>query len=299
VERFIMTGSPKCFAASWDYADWMTARSTTGAGLPLLPGTPSCTVPPVSLLEIRALTKSFDGVHALRGVDLSVQAGRITGLIGPNGAGKTTLFNCISGMIRPDSGSIHFENRSIGGWRSDRITRVGLVRTFQIAHGFPRLSVLENLLLYGPNQPGERLMQAILRPPSARRRDDELQSRAVAIAQRLNLTGVLRNRAADLSGGQKKLLEIGRALMAEPRLLLLDEPVAGVNPTLAREIAAHLRDLIAEGITVLLIEHHMDTIAALCDPVVVMAEGARLREGSFDELANDMAVREAYMGRRR
>ena len=251
------------------------------------------------LLEIQNLTRSFDGVHALRGVDLSVQAGRITGLIGPNGAGKTTLFNCISGVIPPDSGSIKFAGQSIAGWRPDRITTAGLMRTFQIAHGFPRLSLLENLLLYGPHQPGERMLPAILRPPAARRRDDELHGRAVAIARRLNLTAVLHNRAADLSGGQKKLLEIGRALMAEPRLLLLDEPVAGVNPTLALEIAAHLRELIAEGITVLLIEHHMDTIAALCDPVIVMAEGNTLREGSFADLANDPVVREAYMGRRR
>ena len=251
------------------------------------------------LLEIQSLTRSFDGVHALRGVDLSVQAGRITGLIGPNGAGKTTLFNCVSGTIRPDSGAIRFAGQSIAGWRPDRITRAGLMRTFQIAHGFPRLSVLENLLLYGPDQPGERLLPAILRPPAARRRDDELHAQAVAIAGRLNLSGVLDNRAADISGGQKKLLEIGRALMARPRLLLLDEPVAGVNPTLAREIAEHLRELIAEGISILLIEHHMDTIAALCDPVIVMAEGARLAEGSFAELADNPAVREAYMGRRR
>ena len=253
----------------------------------------------MALLEIHDLSKSFDGVHALRGVDLTVRAGRVTGLIGPNGAGKTTLFNCVSGMIRPDSGAIRFAGQDIAGWRPDRITRAGLVRTFQIAHGFPRLSVLENLLLYGPDQPGERLLPALTRPAEARRRDDELHARATTIARRLSLDKVLDNRAADISGGQKKLLEIGRALMAEPRLLLLDEPVAGVNPSLAREIASHLRDLLVEGISVLLIEHHMDTIAALCDPVIVMAEGTMLREGSFDELANDAAVREAYMGRRR
>jgi len=259
----------------------------------------SCKVAAVALLEITDLVHSFDGVHALRGVTLSVRAGCITGLIGPNGAGKTTLFNVVSGMLRPDAGDIRFAGHSITGWRPDRITGAGLVRTFQIAHGFPRLSVLENLLLYGPNQPGERLVPAILRPPAARRRDDELHVRARAIAERLNLTRVLHDRAADLSGGQKKLLEIGRALMAEPRLLLLDEPVAGVNPTLGREIAAHLRDLQNEGLTILLIEHHMDTIAALCDPVIVMAEGARLREGRFEDLANDPVVREAYMGRQR
>jgi ABC-type branched-subunit amino acid transport system ATPase component len=253
----------------------------------------------VALLEVRALTRSYYGVHALRGVDLSVEAGRITGLIGPNGAGKTTLFNCISGLVPPDAGSVRFDGHGITHWRADRITGAGLVRTFQIARGFPRLSVLENLLLYGTRQPGERLVHAALRSPAARRREVELGARARAIAQRLNLTRVLDHRAAALSGGQKKLLEIGRALMAEPKLLLLDEPVAGVNPTLAREIGEHLRGLIADGISVLLIEHHMDTIAALCDPVIVMAEGRHLRQGSFAELAADPAVQEAYMGRRR
>ncbi len=252
-----------------------------------------------ALLEVRALTRSYYGVQALRGVDLSVDEGRITGLIGPNGAGKTTLFNCISGLVPPNGGSVRFAGRAITAWRPDRITRTGLVRTFQIARGFPRLSVLENLLLYGTHQAGERVTGALLRSPGVRRREAELRERARAIAARLNLTRLLADRAADLSGGQKKLLEIGRALMAQPRLLLLDEPVAGVNPTLAREIGQHLRGLVADGISVLLIEHHMDTIAALCDPVIVMAEGRHLRQGSFAELAGDPVVQEAYMGRRR
>jgi branched-chain amino acid transport system ATP-binding protein/neutral amino acid transport system ATP-binding protein len=252
----------------------------------------------VSLLEVRALTRSYYGVHALRGADVSVYQGRITGLIGPNGAGKTTLFNCISGLVPPDSGSVRFDGQVITSWRPDRITGAGLVRTFQIARGFPRLSVLENLMLYGTGQPGERLVHAILRPPAARRREAELRERARGIAQRLNLGSLLDHRAAELSGGQKKLLEIGRALMAAPKLLLLDEPVAGVNPTLAREIGEHLRGLVVDGISVLLIEHHMDTIAALCDSVIVMAEGRHLRQGSFADLASDPVVQEAYMGRR-
>jgi len=251
------------------------------------------------LLEISGLTRSYYGVHALRGVALSVQAGRITGLIGPNGAGKTTLFNCISGMVPPDSGSIRFNGQIITGWRPDRITAAGLVRSFQIARGFPRLTVLENLLLYGTHQPGERILPAVLRTPAARRREQALRSQAEAIAARLNLSRVLQQRAAELSGGQKKLLEIGRALMADPALLLLDEPVAGVNPALAREIGAHLRSLCDEGISILLIEHHLDTIAALCDPVIVMAEGRHLREGRFADIAEDPAVQLAYMGRRR
>jgi ABC-type branched-subunit amino acid transport system ATPase component len=194
---------------------------------------------------------------------------------------------------------VRFAGRDITGWRPDRIAAAGLVRTFQIARGFPRLSVYENLLLYGDRQPGEAVTAAVLRPPAALRRERELIDRAHGVARRLNLVRVLNDPAASLSGGQKKLLEIGRVLMAGPRLIMLDEPVAGVNPALAREIAVHLRGLVAEGLTILLIEHHMDTIAQLCDHVVVLAEGRNLAEGSFADLARDARVQEAYMGRRR
>jgi ABC-type branched-subunit amino acid transport system ATPase component len=253
----------------------------------------------VALLEVRGVERSFYGVHALTGVDLTVEAGRITGLIGPNGAGKTTLFNCITGVIPPDRGRILFDGRDITGLRPDQITRAGLVRTFQIARGLPRLSVLDNLLLYGAQQPGEGMLAALLRLPAALRREQALVERAVAVARRLNLMGVIRNAASDLSGGQKKLLEIGRALMTEPKLILLDEPVAGVNPTLAREIGEHLKTLVGEGITILLIEHHMDMVARLCDHVAVLAEGRHLAEGRFADVAHDPAVQEAYMGRRK
>jgi len=253
----------------------------------------------MALLEVRGLERNFYGVQALTGADLTVEAGRITGLIGPNGAGKTTLFNCVTGIVPPDRGRIVFDGSDITGLRPDEIARRGLVRTFQIARGLPRMSVLENLMLYGAAQPGERIAPALLRLRSMRRREDELTQRAVEIARRLNLTAVLRNPASDLSGGQKKLLEIGRALMGEPKLILLDEPVAGVNPTLAGEIAAHLRALVAEGISLLLIEHHMDLVSRLCDHVVVMAEGRHLREGSFAAIAEDPVVQEAYMGRRK
>ena len=252
-----------------------------------------------ALLEISGLRRAFFGVQALTGADLRVRAGTITGLIGPNGAGKTTLFNCVSGLIPPDAGRVVFDGEDITGWRADRVTRRGLVRTFQIARGFPRLSVLENLMLYGAQQPGESLWRALARPPAVAEREDVLRGRAFAVARRLNLTPVVNAAASDLSGGQKKLLEIGRVLMAGPRLIMLDEPVAGVNPTLARAIGAHLRGLVADGLTVLLIEHHMDTIAALCDHVVVLAEGRNLAEGTFAELAADATVQEAYMGRRR
>jgi branched-chain amino acid transport system ATP-binding protein len=252
-----------------------------------------------ALLEVHGLKRSFYGVQALSGVELRVEEHRITGLIGPNGAGKTTLFNCISGVVPTDAGTVRFGGRDITGWRPDRVASVGLVRTFQIARGFPRLSVFENLLLYGDHQPGERATAALLRSRPALRRESELIEAAYAIATRLNLVRVLNDPAASLSGGQRKLLEIGRVLMARPRLILLDEPVAGVNPSLTREIATHLRALVDEGLTILLIEHHMDTIAQLCDHVVVLAEGRNLAEGSFAALAQDHVVQEAYMGRRR
>jgi branched-chain amino acid transport system ATP-binding protein/neutral amino acid transport system ATP-binding protein len=248
---------------------------------------------------VRNLTRSFYGVRALEGVHLRVPAQRITGLIGPNGAGKTTLFNCISGIVPPSSGSVVFDGRDITRWRADRIANAGLVRTFQIARGFPRLTVYENLLLYGNDQPGERVYAALLRNDASQRRESVLVEKAHAIAARFDLVRLLNAPASRLSGGQKKLLEIGRVLMAAPRIILLDEPVAGVNPSLAREIAGHLRRLADEGLTVLLIEHHMDTIAALCDHVVVLADGKNLAEGSFAELAADPVVQEAYMGRRR
>ena len=251
------------------------------------------------LLDVRGVTRSFYGVHALSGANLKVEAQRITGLIGPNGAGKTTLFNCISGIVPPDAGQVLFAGRDITGWRPDQIANAGLVRTFQIARGFPRLSVYENLLLYGDCQPGERILAALRRAEESRCREGELIEAARAVAERLNFAHLLNEPASSLSGGQKKLLEIGRVLMARPQIILLDEPVAGVNPALAREIVQHLRALVDEGLTVLLIEHHMDTIAALCDHVVVLAEGRNLAEGTFAQLAADPAVQEAYMGRRR
>src|SRR5271163_4214976 len=250
-----------------------------------------------ALLSVRGLARSFYGVHALRGVDFDVAAGTITALIGPNGAGKTTAFQCISGVVRADAGSVRFAGQDVTRWRPDRITRAGMVRSFQIARGIPRLSVMENLMLYAPDQPGERVATALI--GGGRLAEEQARETAASIARRLGLLRLGNAPASSLSGGQKKLLEIGRALMARPRMILLDEPVAGVNPTLVGEIADHLRALRDEGMTFLVIEHHMDMVAQLCDPVVVMAEGRVLTQGSFAEVADDPAVQEAYMGRRR
>jgi ABC-type branched-subunit amino acid transport system ATPase component len=251
------------------------------------------------MLEVRGLTRSFYGVHALNGVDLDIRQGWITGIIGPNGAGKTTLFNCISGIVPATRGTIRFEGQEITSLRPDQISRRGVIRTFQIARGFPHMTVLESLLLYGTHQPGEALTHAILRSAASRAREAALLDKALRVAERLKLSRVLANKTVELSGGQKKLLEIGRALMADPRLLLLDEPMAGVNPSLARDIGDRLREIAQEGLTIVLIEHQMELIARLCDHVIVMAEGRRLIEGSFEFVANDHAVQEAYMGRQR
>lgn len=251
------------------------------------------------MLEISGVTRRFGGVIALNGVDLTIAKGGITGVIGPNGAGKTTLFNCISGIVPVTSGSIKFLGRPIDGLRPEAISGLGLVRTFQIARGFPRLTVLESLLLYGTFQPGENLWNALVRSPASREREVELVEKAQGISTRLKLSHVLGNKASDLSGGQKKLLEIGRALMRDPLLLLLDEPMAGVNPSLVRDIGEQLLGIAAEGVTIVLIEHQMDLIARLCQHVVVMAEGRRMIEGTFAEVAANAEVQNAYMGSRR
>ena len=250
------------------------------------------------LLDIKTLRRAFYGLEVLRGVDMSVRSGGITGLIGPNGAGKTTLFNVVSGLVPPDAGSIRFDGREIAGKAPDVVSRAGLVRTFQVARGFPKLSVFQHLMLYGRDQPGESLWQAIVGTRAAREREAALAERAWETARFLRLDALIDNPATALSGGQKKLLEIGRALMAEPKLVLLDEPTAGVNPTLQNEIGERLLELPKRGISVLLIEHDMSFIAQLCDPVIVMAEGQVLTEGSFDEVRSDHRVREAYLEKR-
>ena len=234
------------------------------------------------LLRVSNIVKSFFGVRALNGVELAIRHSSITGIIGPNGAGKSTLFNVLSGLHRPDFGTVIFDGENISNWPPERITSTGMVRSFQIARGFPNLTVMENLLVYGPRQPGEYLIPAILRPPGVRRREKDLEGKAYEIAEKLQLTPVLDRRASDISGGQKKLLEIGRALMTDPKLILLDEPMAGVNPALAQEIADDIIQINrGAGITFVIIEHDMGMVAKLCDPVIVLAEGRGTDQRDF------------------
>jgi ABC-type branched-subunit amino acid transport system ATPase component len=251
------------------------------------------------VLSVRDVALRFGGLRALDGVSFDVAPGRVTGLVGPNGAGKTTLFNVVSGLYRADTGTITYAGHRIERERPHRIAQLGLVRTFQIARGFPALTVFEHLMVYGGQQPGERLLSAITGSAALRRREQELAEKALAIAGRLRLSHVIDNRVTDLSGGQKKLLEIGRALMADPGLILFDEPAAGVNPTLAEEIGDELLALAADGISILLIEHDMALIERICQHVIVMARGRTLAEGSFDEVRENREVQDAYLGGRR
>jgi ABC-type branched-subunit amino acid transport system ATPase component len=250
-------------------------------------------------LAIDGVALAFGGVQALDGVSFNVATGRLTALIGPNGAGKTTLFNVIAGLLRPDMGRVVLGGSNLVGLKPEAITGKGLVKSFQIARGFPKMTVFEHLMVYGQNQPGERLWPALVGGAAARRREQELSERALAIAKRLRLAHVIDNLVTALSGGQKKLLEIGRALMADPAVILFDEPAAGVNPTLAEEIGDELRAIVAEGRTVVLIEHDMALIERIADHVIVMALGKRLAEGSFDEVRDNVEVQTAYLGGRR
>jgi ABC-type branched-subunit amino acid transport system ATPase component len=252
-----------------------------------------------AILRIANLRIAFGGLDALDGVTFDVTPGRITSLIGPNGAGKTTLFNVVSGLLRASTGNVVFRGESISGLKPEEITARGLSRSFQIARGFPKLSVFEHLMLYGRDQPGEDWRLSLRGAPEVKKREAELAETALAIAGRLRLAGVIDNRVTELSGGQKKLLEIGRALMADPAMLLLDEPAAGVNPTLAEEIGDHLRAIVAEGRTILLVEHDMALVERISDHVVVMAQGKVLAEGSFVASRDNEAVQDAYLGARR
>ena len=249
------------------------------------------------LLEVQDLTKSFGGLKAVDHCSFQVQRGTITGLIGPNGAGKTTVFNLITGFIPHDSGRVVLDGQDIGSLRPDQIFSSGLCRTFQIPREHGTMSVLENLLLVPPAQSGEHWWRALL--GGARVRDEEARNlrKAREVLEYLQLTHVQNEYAGNLSGGQKKLLELGRTLMADPKIILLDEPAAGVNRTLLQSIVGNIRYLAQErGITFLLIEHDMNMVMSLCNPVIVMSEGRKLAEGEPEVVRGNKAVLEAYLG---
>ena len=250
-----------------------------------------------SLLEIQGLTKDFGGLRAINGCSLGVRQGTITGLIGPKGAGKTTLFNIITGFIRPDVGRVHFRGRDITNLPPYRIFERGLARTFQIPREHQSMSVLENLMLVPYGQSGEHIWNAWLRPGTVRDQEARNRDKAYEVLEFCDLTHMAQEPAGRMSGGQKKLLELARTLMADPDCVLLDEPAAGINRTLMQRLTDNIEYLRRErGITFLVIEHDMDLVMSLCDPVIVMSEGHYLMEGAPEEVRSDQRVLEAYLG---
>ncbi|MDQ1079740.1 ABC transporter ATP-binding protein [Pseudoroseomonas cervicalis] len=250
----------------------------------------------MALLSTQGVTLSFGGLRALDDVSVSVEQGDLLGIIGTNGAGKSTLFSAITGHIRPDAGSIRLQGEEIGALPVHHRVRRGLARTFQVPREFGHMTVFDNMMTAAPAQAGERLANLLLRPAQVKREEAEIAERARELLAFLNLTRVAGEMAGRLSGGQKKLLELGRLLMLQPSCLLLDEPFAGVNPVLVGEIAGKVAELNARGMTVVIIEHNLDELARLARRFYVMDRGRVIAEGTPDAVLEDARVREAYMG---
>jgi branched-chain amino acid transport system ATP-binding protein len=249
-----------------------------------------------AILEARRVTKRFGGVTAVDDVSLAVGEGEILGLIGPNGAGKTTMFDVLAGSVSPTSGSVRLMGAEVAEEPAHLRLSRGLGRTFQIPRPFPELSLLDNMLLARQRQTGERLFANFLQPRRIAAEEIAARDKALALLELVTLRHLAREPAKVLSGGQRKLLELARIMMADPRIILLDEPAAGVNASLLETIIARIRDINAQGVTFLLIEHNIDMVTRLCQRVLVMAQGAVLCEGTPEEISRDRRVVEAYLG---
>jgi branched-chain amino acid transport system ATP-binding protein len=245
---------------------------------------------------VRDVRKRFGGIHAVDGCTLSVNQGTITGLIGPNGAGKSTLFNVIAGLYAPDTGTIHFEGRPLDGLPPHAIVRRGLIKTFQIPRELRNLTVLENLMIAAPPTAGDRITDLVIRPFEIGKQVREVIRKSEEVLALVGLRHLRDEYAKNLSGGQKKLLELSRAIMADPKMILLDEPVAGVNPVLAQKILQVIEDLRSRGLTFFLIEHDMDVVMKRCEWIIVMHQGRTLVEGVPDEIKGNVQVIESYLG---
>ncbi|HZA58360.1 MAG TPA: ABC transporter ATP-binding protein [Solirubrobacterales bacterium] len=250
-----------------------------------------------ALLDVDGVFKHFGGIQAVNGATFGIAPGSITALIGPNGAGKTTLFNVVTGFYKGDRGAVTFDGDSIFRHAPYEIAQRGMVRTFQITKSLAAMPVIDNMMLAAPEQPGERFMNLIVRPGAVRSREREVREQSMELLEVFNLTQLADAYAGTLSGGQRKLLELARALMARPKLLLLDEPMAGINPTLGKRLLEHMQRLRQEqGVTFLFIEHDMEVVMNHSDRVVVMAEGAVIAEGEPHEVRGDQRVIDAYLG---
>jgi ABC-type branched-subunit amino acid transport system ATPase component len=249
-----------------------------------------------ALLEIKSLTKSFGGVHAVRECTFSVAEGQVIGLIGPNGAGKSTVVDLVSGFGQPDSGSIRLAGEQLVGRRPDVISRLGLIRTFQTPREWRNLTVMDNVLLARRRFASESLWRSMTRARRIRREEEPDRAEVRAILQRFQLAELRNERAVRLSGGQKRLLEFARIAAAEPRLIILDEPMGGVNPVLGARIGAAVRSFASEGRTVVVVEHNLPFIEKTCDGVVVMDLGEVIAQGPFSGLRGNPRVVDAYLG---
>ena len=249
------------------------------------------------MIVIENLHKNFGGVHAVNGASLSIKTGSITGLIGPNGAGKTTLFNVVAGLYQPTSGRVLLDGQDITGLKPNQLFHKGVLRTFQLAHEFSTLTVRDNLMMVTPGQAGESLLNAWFKPGLVKAHEEEIRIKADEVIKFLEIEQVADEFAGNLSGGQKKLLELGRTMMVDAKIVFLDEVGAGVNRTLLHKIGDAILKLNEErDYTFCLIEHDMAFVARLCAPVICMAEGMVLAEGTIDELKKNEQVIEAYLG---
>tara|TARA_A100001234_G_scaffold204990_1_gene200319 strand:- start:116 stop:910 length:795 start_codon:yes stop_codon:yes gene_type:complete len=250
------------------------------------------------ILHVENISKFFGGLAAVNNCSLKIKKGSITGIIGPNGSGKTTLFNLIAGNLKSSKGSVIFNNENITNMPSYQLFSKGLLRTFQIAHEFSNLTVLENLMMVPSNQSGENLITALINPKLVEKEEDQLKEKALEVIEFLNLKHLSNELAGNLSGGQKKLLELGRTMMVDAKLVLLDEVGAGVNRTLLKDLGTAIQRLNKEkGYTFCMIEHDIDFISRMCDPVIVMSEGSVLFEGTSDEVKKNDKVIDSYLGR--